>query len=496
MEVVLVILLVLWQLYVLRLVIKKDNLIKTILPAKTDIYLSQANTHDLEPVEGDNLDETNIKHKPQRVTSVLAIDNSKNKNSLLKEIVTSINDYLKNNKGNAADFHLLKDIVDRHLDTIDEEISHLLPVPLYLGLAGTMLGIILGLFSIDGDVTTDSFMLSISSVISNIKYAMICSLSGLLITTFLSAKHYRTAKATMEKQKNTLLDFLQANLLPHLNEDALATLNNLQANLQAFNNDFSDHIIDFSGILDDVHESFASQVQLVKELKSIGLVKMSGLNIAVLDKLNVSMKKFDQFASYLDNMNGFVGSAMRLATTLDSELERTDEISKLVVGFRENIEKNHSVMSNLNAFLSKIDSNKAIIQASENVDSSVKSIMSALEEHVADQADKLKRYTEKATQDLESLMNREKGQLDRLKNLDKLDELVKVTKEMGAANKEINVALAKRIASLTESINDSPVYGGNSNTVLPKWLAYPVAIIIAVACGCFIYDFISQFLSK
>lgn len=65
---------------------------------------------------------------------------------LLREIVKTINNYLKKNKGGAADFHLIKDIVERHTDAIDEEINHKLPVPIYLGLMGTVIGIIVGLF--------------------------------------------------------------------------------------------------------------------------------------------------------------------------------------------------------------------------------------------------------------------------------------------------------------------------------------------------------------
>lgn len=81
-----------------------------------------------------------------KVSEVVVDD--KETSSLLRDVIKTINNYLKKNKGGAADFHLIKDIVERHTDSLDEEINHKLPVPIYLGLMGTVLGIIIGLFSL------------------------------------------------------------------------------------------------------------------------------------------------------------------------------------------------------------------------------------------------------------------------------------------------------------------------------------------------------------
>ena len=70
---------------------------------------------------------------------------TEHKNVVLDEILRSINNYLANNKGNVSDFHLMKDIVDRNCDSVEEEINTQIPVPLYLGLIGTMTGILVGI---------------------------------------------------------------------------------------------------------------------------------------------------------------------------------------------------------------------------------------------------------------------------------------------------------------------------------------------------------------
>ena len=70
-----------------------------------------------------------------------------NNNKILIKIKESINTYLLRNKGAASDFHLIKDIVERNCDAAEDEVATELPMPLYLGLMGTMVGIIIGIGS-------------------------------------------------------------------------------------------------------------------------------------------------------------------------------------------------------------------------------------------------------------------------------------------------------------------------------------------------------------
>lgn len=83
----------------------------------------------------------------QAKTKIKLISVGNEENPILKNIVNTVNDYLLKNQGAANDFATIKDIVDRNCDAIDDEISQRLPVPLYLGLMGTVLGIIIGRLS-------------------------------------------------------------------------------------------------------------------------------------------------------------------------------------------------------------------------------------------------------------------------------------------------------------------------------------------------------------
>jgi len=497
------------QLYFCREIIRRTKLISTFLLKKDNVSVVSSNQD----------------------VNLLQTELSVN-NTLLKEVVKTINDYLRKNKGNAADFHLIKNIVDRHLDTVDEEINHMLPVPLYLGLAATMVGIICGLLSLhipdmkeedslknesteyivsniqedsvnyashsDTSVGSDNtkrteesdFIYTINHVITSIKYAMACSLLGLLMTTFLSSLVYREAKFNLEKQKNLFLNILQTQLLPHLNEDAVATLMNMQANLQLFNTNFEQNIEGFSDIMAEIHRAFDSQVQLVQQMQRMDMVQMAQFNSNVLAQLQACMGEFQTFTRYLHQMNEFVSKTTELTNSVNAQLEATDAVKQISVSLRSNIDRNQTVMKALQSFLVKVDTSSAIISASNSIDEAVVEAMNTLKGHVNTQVEEIKDYTRTATTELEQLMGREKGQLDKLdklNNLDKMNDLVRSIQNMSTDNRALTEGLARRIAALSQSIdNIGRASSASPSRIFPSWFLWLVSLLIVIVSLIFI----------
>ena len=81
-------------------------------------------------------------------------------NSVFYQIKDSINDYLGNSQGSVIDYNILKDSVDRNCESVEDEINAQMPVPLYCGLAGTMAGVIVGLFSLLFEDSISNLMVS------------------------------------------------------------------------------------------------------------------------------------------------------------------------------------------------------------------------------------------------------------------------------------------------------------------------------------------------
>ena len=413
------------------------------------------------------------------------------KSSLLRDVIKTINNYLKKNKGGAADFHLIKDIVERHTDSIDEEINHKLPVPIYLGLMGTVLGIIIGLYSLSFEYNPatkaldgELFVNSVDGLITGVKQAMICSFVGLGLTTLLSSWRYMGAKSKLEAQKNAFYDFIQTRLLPQMTKDAASTILALQSNLEKFNTSFEENIKGFGGIMDEIHTAFDSQVALQKELKKMDLTQVANLNANVLVQLRNSMTEFEKFTQYLGQMNSFVRSTAKLTDSINDQLQRTEAVETITNAMQDNIQKNQLVMEKLRVFLERVNEQEAVVTAAGEIDSTMAQAIEELKTHAQEQINSIRTYTTEATEDLHDLVTSERGHLRKLDNLGKLDELDKLVSaiiSMKEDNRTMNSALENKIETLVHAVIDN-TKAQRGESGLPSWLKIGCLILFVVTC--------------
>lgn len=157
-------------------------------------------------------------------------------NGVFSLIKSNINDYLGNSQGSVIDYNILKDAVDRNCETIEEEINAQMPVPLYCGLAGTMAGVIVGLFSLLKEDSISNLMVSgsksveqataamngaaggINDLLAGVALAMVASILGIFLTT-LNSILFKRFKRQAEDGKNKFLSWMQSVLLPKLPND-------------------------------------------------------------------------------------------------------------------------------------------------------------------------------------------------------------------------------------------------------------------------------------
>ena len=194
-------------------------------------------------------------------------------NKIFIGIITSINKYLGNNSGSVIDFGLLKDAVDRHCDSVENDIATQTPIPLYWGLAGTMAGVIMGLWDLlqsnaimtlmsSGggviDNASQSAASGINSLLSGVAWAMLASICGILLTT-VNSLLFKRCKLNEEDGKNSFFAWMQSELLPELPSDTSEALNNLVRNLNKFNNTFAQNTSNLGNTLNAVNQSYAIQ---------------------------------------------------------------------------------------------------------------------------------------------------------------------------------------------------------------------------------------------
>ena len=297
----------------------------------------------------------------KKYIEITIIDSSGEQNEVYKNIQDSVNTYLIKNKGAVSDFNLIKDIVDRNVDTVEEEISAQVPIPLYLGLMGTMLGIVVGLFAIPS-VSSDEFNHSVDILIGGVKIAMIASFVGLLLTTILSGWLFKGAKNRAESLKNSFFSWIQTSLLPVLSQNTTSSLYSLQANLVKFNNTFSENVTEFRTVLTGIQGSFQSQVDIMEELKKVDVVQLANINVNVLKELKESSSHFAKFQEYLNNVNGFIENTKELNSTVLKQLNRTEDFTSIAEGFKGSNETNQQMIQLMRNEIKQIQDRRKMLE--------------------------------------------------------------------------------------------------------------------------------------
>ena len=276
----------------------------------------------------------------------LTLVDTKGENEIIKNIKNGINTYLINNYGASVNFSIIKDIVDREVEVKDEEVSQSISLPLYLGLAATMIGIIFGLFSMP-ELDSDGFSVGIDALISGVKIAMIGSLAGLACTTYLSSFVYKRGKRVVQKEKNEQLTYLQGKLLPELIKSEDTGVSGLKASLDRFARvatNVSDSVLTAAN---QTGENLDLQRKLINKVEKMEVLKVSKSNLELFDKMDANMHAFENFSKYLANME-------RITAQLDNFSSRTADVDKLINSIDKTLNDSKQLMNFLNSHFEEI----------------------------------------------------------------------------------------------------------------------------------------------
>ena len=398
---------------------------------------------------------------------VTLITSDKN-NKVLDKVLESTNTYLIRNKGAVSDFNLIKDIVDRNSDAVDQEINTLMSIPLYLGLMGTMLGIVIGLFFIPS-ISDENFENAIDLLIGSVKIGMIASFMGLLFTVLLTGYFYKGAKAIAESTKNDFFTWIQTQLLPILSQNTTSSIYSLQANLLKFNDTFSTNIVSFNGVLGKILESFDSQVNLMNELKDVDVAQLAKINVTVLKELRTSTKEFEKFNTYLNQVNTFVDNAQKLNFQISNQLDRTHSIELVAESIGTNINANREIIGILQSELQEVSNRKQFVSdAVIDVDNSITKSLEELRKHIDAQIEAIRNVTIKEESFLENLLGKDRGNLDELKKLGKLEKTMSsIEKSTATQNAKLD-KLSDGLINLAEILKNQK----QLDFKLPKPLKY------------------------
>ncbi|HWB92904.1 MAG TPA: hypothetical protein VG605_13665 [Puia sp.] len=390
-------------------------------------------------------------------------------NEVTDKIVYSLNTYLLRNKGVASDFHLIKDIVERNCDSVEEDVHQTISLPLYLGLLGTFVGIVVGLVKISGiDFAGENngMDLAISALLKGVMIAMIASFFGLMLTVLNNGFFFKGAKAQLEHRKNDFYTFVQTELLPLLNQNINSTLYSLQTNLFRFNEEFKDNIGMLREVMGKNYDALVAQEKILNTLENIDITEFGKANVVILQQLNISTEKLAQFNNYLGQLSELMGATSRVSSQLDSAIARSDNFDALGQKLMTMFTENQRLVEFLQSHYDALDESHQLITTAVN------RVGNTLDESL----DKLSIFTQERINELQKITLREMDLLvnqypDKWKRLDSLIYLETMSKHLAELKtgtvqqqdrmdrefRELNASFDRAVMELTQirAANDS-----------------------------------------
>lgn len=419
--------------------------------------------------------------KNEETGSVMGI-RTECQNPILKVITKSISSYLWNNRGAVSDYHIIKDIVDRNCDSVEEEINTQIPIPLYYGLMGTMAGIFVGvLFLVGSGGLSDLLGNSINgkgaqgveALLWGVALAMISSIAGILLTTIGSSR-LKDSKLEVERTKNNFLSWIQAELLPQLSTDTTATLEKMTRNLSSFNSTFSTNTKELRETLSLVNDSYRGQAEVLETISRLKINNIATANIAVYDKLKNCTDEIGQFATYLNKVNGYISNVNALNDKLDEHENRTKAIEDMGIFFREE----RANMERWNAVLS---------ETTAKADRDLSNAVEALKDSIKKQFDELSKHTIKQREGFEKTVDEQQEIL--LKRTTELDIIISEIQNLSAVKTSMDnlgktsAEQNRKMGELTSAIHELAEIktdGGNPITryKVPRWLKISSIVVV------------------
>jgi len=428
-------------------------------------------------------------------------------NNTLKEIRNALNMYLQKNKGAASDFYLMKDVVERYCNAEEEEISIQQPIPLYLGLMGTMVGIIVGIgfIAVSGGLSSESLMDNITSLMTCVAIAMTASLVGICCTTMISWLS-KSATSKVETDKNRFYSWLQTELLPVLSGNAVNALYLLQQNLMSFNQTFQSNIEGLDSALTKVEDSSREQIELITLIKDIDIKRVAQANVSVLKELKECTGEIAVFNKYLHSVSGYLTAVNELNENINEHLNRTAAIENMGVFFEREISQVTAREQYINEVVAKVDDTlrKTFERLSESTKDSVTELRNnsitefdALLKHYSEQKEEFAKMMQEQSEEFAARNSETIELMKEIRNLADIKtvmgQLVESTKSQTAMLEQLARSIKHQGSS--NHATDNMLNNGIPTTIeapkFPKSIVYMIATItlfVTMAFGIYIYN--------
>lgn len=427
-----------------------------------------------------------------------------------QKIIKELNTYMLKNDQHMINFNIIRDIIDRNYQVLDEEITESLPTPLFLGLAATMLGIIFGLFGIF-PIQTDDIASQIGPLLTGVAIAMTSSAIGVILTTILTTVIYKKAKKEAEEEKNLFFSQLQADLLPELLRKDETGIQRLNRNLNRFAKVAATSIKELTSIAHSSAETLKIQTELINRVDEMNVRKISKTNLEIFNRLEKNLNSFESFSNYWERLTQSLNATNDLTGKLHALVNRFNNLEDISNNIHQTLRDYQNTMRFFTAHVEKIEEGgdlaidavaaadqafkNAIEQLAENtqkridaLDNSSSKVDSKLKEIGEELAIKLKEATD---HHVSTLTNTYEDNTPEFKSLNKLELLPKIQDSIEVSSQNITIEntlenqklmnkvdrLENALIRISESLDENQ----KKTTKKSLWAKVESVIIILVA---------------
>ena len=414
-------------------------------------------------------------------------------NETFSEIISAVNRYLDKNKNAVIDFNLIRDIIDRNCDVIEEEIHAQVPFPIYYGLMGTMFGIIFGAASLVFTGSLDHLLTpfpnptnlplgsdaykyaydaynkiateGILSLFGGVAIATISSIIGIILNV-ISTNSGKESKTIVESKKHKFISWLQAELLPNISNDFSSALIKLGGDLTSFNSTFSQNANLLKNTISKIGSVTSAQAELLESINRLDVKRIATANIKVCEKLEICTSELDKLA---DNLNTIENKIRGVGGFFEQGINEYERRNTYIQDASAKVD---TAVNNGHEELAKT-TNKVYEQYRDLLNSLYLQMQSTTEE-----------LSKKYREDAENLYSVLTNKLNDIKCIeDELKNLVAVKETISNLDKS-TVAQNKKIDSLVSAIYElaqTKVSGGSTRVEMKLPKLYKILIIVSTS---------------
>lgn len=281
-----------------------------------------ARLRDIASAPGSGDDDVAVSDSDDREVALVACDDASDD---FHNVLTKTNVYLCRNAGTQADLAVLQDVAIKDTDLLANDVRSGLNLPLFAGLAGTFIGIIVGVAGFSGNVNvmlTDGSGIGLDKLLEGIGWAMGASFLGLFLTVWATVKT-KLASRKMEQGMNDYFDFLRRELMPTLATSMSSSLMQLKAVLDRFADKFGNN---YTETAEKLNENLLLQQRMLEAVSGMNMTRTA-------NRLALAMKDMDTAA---DTLRQFTESQRALNATIEHSagaVERMDALADRFSGF-------------------------------------------------------------------------------------------------------------------------------------------------------------------